>query len=338
MESRNNGKKVSRNAGGRVNGAAPRNSSPNNSPSNNAQRRAPEKRPVSQPKSAPKRNDTAQARRTAPVKAPLNTASSSKRPSASNTTVRQSPSAKKTQTVKKTVKRPLTPEQKARLEARRRAAEAARKRMLKRLGTVLILFLTCYVTVSLIAAGIIWANFTHVSAEAIYPIKIYQPKKNPENDKEREKLLATCSAEAANIDGGLYISYTALTALSDVSAVGDRDKLTVVFRDGNDILECTAFSNTIYINGVPASLTFPVMMSGNEYYFPMEILNKYASGVVVTTAEDRDGNPFCKVMLAKYGGELRLNNHSDSGSFSVSEPEQGFEPSSEPVPDESSQE
>lgn len=244
---------------------------------------------------------------------------------------------KKPQNVKKPVKRPLTPEQKARIEARRKAAEAARKRMLKRLGTVVIIFLTCYLTVSLVTAGLIWANFTKVSSKDFYPVKVYQPKKDPESKKEREKLLATCPAESANIDGELYISYTALSALTDISAVGDRSKITVVFRDGNDVLDCAAFSKTVYINGVPASLTAPVVISGDEYYFPVEILGKYASGVVVTTAEDSDGNIFCKVMLAEYGGELRLNNHSDSGSFAVSEPEQGFdEPSSEA--DESSQE
>jgi len=240
---------------------------------------------------------------------------------------------------KKPVKRPLTPEQKARIEARRKAAEAARKRMLKRLGTVVIIFLTCYVAVSLITAGLIWANFTSVSPKDFYPVKVYQPKKDPESKKEREKLLATCPAESANIDGELYISYTALSALTDVSAVGDRNKLTVVFRDGDDVLDCSAFSKTVYINGVPASLTAPVVISGDEYYFPVEILNKYASGVVIDIAEDSDGNPFCKVMLAEYGGELRLNNHFDSGSFAVSEPEHGLdEPSSEPVSDESSQE
>lgn len=266
-----------------------------------------------------------------------------KRPAVTQKQVKRPPQTnkppQKPQAVKKPVKRPLTPEQKARIEARRKAAEAARKRMLKRLGTVVTIFLTCYVAVSLITAGLIWANFTDVDSKAFVPVKVYQPKKDPESKKEREKLLATCPAESANIDGELYISYTALTALTDVSAVGDRSKLTVVFRDGNDVLDCAAFSKTVYINGVPASLTAPVVLSGDEYYFPVEILSKYASGVVVDTAEDSDGNPFCKIMLAKYGGELRLNNHSDSGSFSVSEPEHGFdEPSSEPEPNESSQE
>lgn len=225
----------------------------------------------------------------------------------------------------KAVKRPLTPEQKARIEARRKARAEARKKMLSRLLVVLIVFLTCYTAVSLALAGILWLNFRHVSPKELCPVIVYQPKKDPSNAKEKEKRLAVCDASAANINGEVYIPYKVLSKLTDVSMVGDGSQLTVVFRDGLDELKCYAFSNSIEINGVPAALSAPVIRKNDEYYFPIEILSKYADGVNVTHEKNSDGEAYYKVVLSTYGGSVYLKNHADPGSESVSAPEMSQE-------------
>lgn len=231
----------------------------------------------------------------------------------------------KTSQKAKAVKRPLTPEQKARIEARRKARAEARKKMLSRLLVVLIVFLTCYTAVSLALAGILWLNFRHVSPKELCPVIVYQPKKDPSNAKEKEKRLAVCDASAANINGEVYIPYKVLSKLTDVSMVGDGSQLTVVFRDGLDELKCYAFSNSIEINGVPAALSAPVIRKNDEYYFPIEILSKYADGVNVTYEKNSDGEAYYKVVLSTYGGSVYLKNHADPGSESVSAPEMSQE-------------
>ena len=250
----------------------------------------------------------------------------SKRPPGNGAVRTARPTAK--QPVKK-VKRPLTPEQKAKLEARRRAREEARKRMLKRLGAVLLVFLTCYTVISLVTATLMWVNFNRVSRTDIYYVAVYSPKKNPESKKEKEKKLAECPASDANIDGSLYISYTALSSLGEIGMVGDTSGLTVVFRDSGDVACFTAFSTCITVNGIPASLSAPVVRTGNEYWFPVEFLQKYMSGITVTKGSDGDGVPMCKVMLSEYGGIPSLKNHSDYGTDGVSEPEYSQDDSGE---------
>ena len=113
--------------------------------------------------------------------------------------------------------------------------EEARKRMLKRLGAVLLVFLTCYTVLSLVTATLMWVNFNRVSRTDIYYVAVYSPKKNPESKKEKEKKLAEITASDANIDGSLYISYTALSSLGEIGMVGDTSGLTVVFRDSGDV-------------------------------------------------------------------------------------------------------
>lgn len=233
--------------------------------------------------------------------------------------------SKRTVQAQKPKPKALTPEQKARMEARRKAQAAARKRMLARLWTVTVIFLTCYAAVSLALAGILWANFRHVSAEDQCPIMIYQPKKDPLSTSEKEKVLYECPAETANINGSLYIPYTVLSKLTNVGMVGDRRQLTIELRDYGDTLKCYAGSSSVEINGVPASLSVPVIRKGEEYYFPVEILEKYVSGVSVTYEKDSKGNGFCKITLSQYGGSVSFNNHSDSGTDSVSEPESSQE-------------
>ena len=207
--------------------------------------------------------------------------------------------------------------------------EEARKRMLKRLGAVLLVFLTCYTVLSLVTATLMWVNFNRVSRTDIYYVAVYSPKKKPESKKEKEKKLAECPASDANIDGSLYISYTALSSLGEIGMVGDTSGLTVVFRDSGDVACFTAFSTCITVNGIPASLSAPVVRTGNEYWFPVEFLQKYMSGITVTKGSDGDGVPMCKVMLSEYGGIPSLKNHSDYGTDGVSEPEYSQDDSGE---------
>ncbi len=272
---------------------------------------APQKRPVNSP---PQKKNAVKVKAQAQAKPPAEALK--KRP----------PQTK--QPVKK-VKRPLTPEQKAKLEARRRAMEEARKRMLKRLGAVLLVFLTCYTVLSLVTATLMWVNFNRVSRTDIYYVAVYSPKKNPESTKEKEKKLAECPASDANIDGSLYISYTALSSLGEIGMVGDTSGLTVVFRDSGDVACFTAFSTCITVNGIPASLSAPVVRTGDEYWFPIEFLQKYMNGITVTNGNDGDGVPMCKVMLSEYDGIPSLKNHSDNGTDSVSEPEYSQDDSGE---------
>ena len=150
---------------------------------------APPKRPGASP---PQKKNAVQAKQSAqehkkvrpPAGAEQRGAQPSKRPPGNGAVRTARPTAK--QPVKK-VKRPLTPEQKAKLEARRRAMEEARKRMLKRLGAVLLVFLTCYTVLSLVTATLMWVNFNRVSRTDIYYVAVYSPKKNPESKKEKEK-------------------------------------------------------------------------------------------------------------------------------------------------------
>ena len=270
------------------------------------------KRPA-QPKESPRMRPPAAAeqRKTQPAKRPQSTAR----------TPAKQPARK--------VKRPLTPEQKAKLEARRRALEEARKRMLKRFGAVLLVFLTCYMTISLVTATLLWVNFNSVSDSDIYYVAVYSPKKNPESKTEKEKKLAECPASAANINGSLYISYTALSSLGEIGMVGDTSSLTVVFRDSGDVACFTAFSTGITVNGIPASLSTPVVRTGDEYWFPIEFLQKYMNGITVTNGSDDDGVPMCKVVLSEYDGIPSLKNHSDDGTGNVSEPEYSSDDSGE---------
>ena len=297
---------------------------------------APQKRPVASP---PQKKNAVQAKAQAQAKPPAGALKKrpaqtkhtlpehkNVRPSGNGAVRTASPPAK--QPVKK-VKRPLTPEQRARLEAKRRAREEARKRMLKRLGAVLIVFLTCYTVVSLSVAALMWVNFNRVSRTGIYYVAVYSPKKNPESTTEKEKKLAECPASDANINGSLYISYTALSSLGEIGMVGDTSELTVVFRDSGDIACFTAFSTGITVNGIPASLSAPVFRTGDEYWFPIEFLQKYMNGITVTNVSDDDGVPMYKVMLSEYDGIPSLKNHSDDGTGSVSEPEYSQDDSGE---------
>lgn len=264
---------------------------------------------------------------TKPVKqtTPQRTSAAAGRQTARTAATTSQKTSQKTAQKAKAVKRPLTPEQKARIEARRKARAEARKKMFSRLLVVLIVFLTCYTAVSLALAGILWMNFRHVSPKELCPVIVYQPKKDPSNAKEKEKRLAVCDASAANINGEVYIPYKVLSKLTDVSMVGDGSQLTVVFRDGLDELKCYAFSNSIEINGVPAALSAPVIRKNDEYYFPIEILSKYADGVNVTYEKNSDGEAYYKVVLSTYGGSVYLKNHADPGSESVSAPEMSQE-------------
>ena len=232
--------------------------------------------------------------------------------------VKKQPATK--QPVKK-VKRPLTPEQKARLEARRRAAEQARKKMLKRLGAVLLVFLTYYTVISLVTAALLWINFNSAARTDTRYVAVYSPKKSSESKTEKEKLLAECAASDANIDGSLYISYTALSSLGETGMAGDTSELTVIFRASGDVACFTAFSPCITVNGIPASLSAPVVRKGDEYWLPIEFLQKFMNGVTVADASDSDGVPMCKVMLSEYGGIPSLKNHPDGGTEGISEPE-----------------
>ena len=85
----------------------------------------------------------------------------------------------------------------------------------------------------------------------------------------------------------------------------------------------------VTVNGIPASLSAPVVRTGNEYWFPVEFLQKYMSGITVTKGSDDDGVPMCKVMLSEYGGIPSLKNHSDYGTDGVSEPEYSHDDSGE---------
>ncbi len=154
---------------------------------------------------------------------------------------------------------------------------------------------------------------------------LYQPKKDPLSTSEKEKVLYECPAETANINGSLYIPYTVLSKLTNVCMVGDSRQLTLELRDYGDALKCYAGSNSIEINGVPAALSVPVIRKADEYYFPVEILEKYVSGVSVTYETDTKGKKFCKITLSQYGGSVSFNNHSDPGTDSVSEPESSQE-------------
>ncbi len=210
-----------------------------------------------------------------------------------------------------TRKKPKTPEQLKR-------EKQIKKDILKRFSVILAIFLTCYIAVSLVITGLVLKNYNKISPEYTYSVKVYQAKKNPQSKTEREPLLASLDADEANIDGGVYISFTALSKVADLSAVGDSEKFTAVFRDFGDTLECTPFSAVVYINGIPAYLEHPVLLRGTEYYIPIDFLQKYVDGLSVSKL-DEDGG-YYKIVPAVYGQKITLKNHFDEGTDEVSEP------------------
>lgn len=210
-----------------------------------------------------------------------------------------------------TKKKPRTPEQLKR-------EKEIKKAVLKRFSVILAIFLTCYIAVSLVIIGLVWKNYNKISPEYTYSVKVYQAKKNPESRTEKERLLASLDAEEANIGGGVYISFTALSKVADLSAVGDSEKFTAVFCDYGDTLECTPFSAVVYINNIPAYLEHPVLLKGTEYYIPIDFLQKYVIGLSVLKL-DEDGG-YYKIVPDVYGQKLTLRNHFDDGTDEVSEP------------------
>lgn len=201
--------------------------------------------------------------------------------------------------------------------ARRKHIKELKKKRLEAICMLLLLFLTFYVVLSLCVG--IYYKIKFDSAEKAV---MFYDVQTVTGEGKRRKAVTFTDREDANNYYGLYIAFDDLNKLCKLSSAGDSKKLTVIFRDTNEYLECCADSSLIYINTIPTRLSVPILYD-NGYYFPIELISDYFLGVNVVFEDEKE---VCTITLTGKPLELKLKKQTS--------PERIKEPSlSEPASD-----
>ncbi len=152
---------------------------------------------------------------------------------------------------------------------KRKASPAKRQQI----AAVLILLLTLYLIINLVVFGILLLDFNRQPGETqSYSLVL----------KKDKSKAATVDAAEANNEYGLYVPYSKLSLIADLSIMGDRDNATIIVRPGNDRIEINNNSSLIYINDNAIRLPKPVIFELNDYLLPIELVSNYMGGITIT--------------------------------------------------------
>ncbi len=152
---------------------------------------------------------------------------------------------------------------------KRKASPAKRQQI----AAVLILLLTLYLLINLVVFGILLMDFNRQPGETqSYSLVL---------KKDKSKAATVDAAEANNVYG-LYVPYSKLSLIADLSIMGDRNNATIIVRPGNDRIEINNNSSLIYINDNAIRLPKPVIFELNDYLLPIELVSNYMGGIAIT--------------------------------------------------------
>lgn len=209
-------------------------------------------------------------------------------------------------THKQPVRKALSTEEKR----KRNAIKAARRKKRRLLLLILTaLFLTFYLVFSLLFCSILYFDYHRTYTPAARYTYVLTTG---------TKRLATIPPEKAYINGIPYISFANLDKLCNFSVLGDRDCMTVLLRESNDVLICNVGASAVVSNGINVSIGAPVLYIDNDYYLPMTMLNSVFGGIN-TEVDQKTGA--CTITLSDPDSYLTLLVKHPALSEPVSEPE-----------------
>lgn len=147
------------------------------------------------------------------------------------------------------------------------------------IAAVLILLLTLYLAVNLAVFGILLLDFNRQPGNTqSYTLVL----------KKNKTRVATVDAALVNNKYGLYVPYSKLSLLADLSIMGDNDNVIIIVRPGDDRVEISSNSSLIYINDNAIRLSKPVIFQINDYLLPIELISNYMDGISVTYDDKND--------------------------------------------------
>jgi len=151
----------------------------------------------------------------------------------------------------------------------KRKASRAKK---QQIAAVLLLLLTLYLLINLAVFGILLLDFNRQPDEAKpYTLVLRRDKTK----------VATIDAAQANNEYGLYVPYSKLSMIADLSIMGDNENIIILVRPGNDRIEINNNSSLIYINDNAIRLSKPVIFQLNDYLLPIELISNYIDGITI---------------------------------------------------------
>lgn len=152
----------------------------------------------------------------------------------------------------------------------KRKASRAKK---QQIAAVLLLLLTLYLLINLAVFGILFLDFNRQPGETIsYSLVLRRDKTK----------VATVDAAQVNNEYGLYVPYSKLSLIADLSIMGDSENVLIIVRPGNDRIEINNNSSLIYINDNAIRLSKPVIFQINDYLLPIELISNYMDGISIT--------------------------------------------------------
>lgn len=138
---------------------------------------------------------------------------------------------------------------------------------------VLIVFLTFYLVLTLLTAGLILYSF-HNTAESddIYGINIIYD----------ETKLHSMEAADANNEYGLYIPFEYLAEIGSFGLAGNGDDVTLFIIGTDNRIKCTKNSSLVVINDNPVRISAPILYEEGEFLIPVMLIENYINGIDVT--------------------------------------------------------
>lgn len=183
---------------------------------------------------------------------------------------------------RQTPQKPKMTAEQARINKENRAREKARAQKRRQAAFKLFLarlaiFGVILVLVAAIGAGLFWLNLTKVE----------------DNDSSRysytigDNKYSVPFKEAVR-DGRVYVSFSDVAELCDLSAVGSVDDLKYVIKgDEAETIRFVVGSRIVYVNGVEARLGADCYYEGDELYVPVDFVEAYFKGLNITVNENK---------------------------------------------------
>ncbi len=167
-------------------------------------------------------------------------------------------------------------------------------RMAETFVTVAITMLVLIIIITALAAGVIYMIYDSASdSSGLYSLRLVK----------NGKTAVTVSSSSANRVYGLYVPYSAVACIADISIAGDDQKINLVCLPSQSMIACTDNSTQIYVNGSSARLSAPVIFTETDILLPVELFQNFVFGIDVTFDE---GTHVCKLSRDDDNGDIRL--------------------------------
>lgn len=186
------------------------------------------------------------------------------------------------------------------MDGTREAKKLPQKSKKRRGNTAQVFFAVSVTMLALIllmsaaVAGVIYMIYDSTSQNAgLYSLRLTR----------NGRTVTSVSAAKANSVYGLYVPYSAISQIADISIAGDGEKASLVCLPKGSILTCFDDSTQIYVNGASARLSIPVMFTETDVMLPIELFQNYVFGIGVTFNE---GSHVCILSRTDTDGDLKL--------------------------------